>query len=69
MDQTCPIICVLDNEPKFCRVLARLLKTHGFYFVTFTHAEESVAAWASWLSNCVLPNLHMTDYRLLITDH
>ena len=65
MDQTRPIICVLDDQPKFCRVLARLAETHGFYFVTFTHGAEFVAAWASRLPNCVLLDLHVpiTDYR------
>jgi len=30
MDVECPLIAVLDDEPVFCKVLARLLKTHGY---------------------------------------
>jgi len=44
VNQTRPIICVLNDEPKFCRVLSPLLETHGFFVVTFTREEEFVAA-------------------------
>jgi hypothetical protein len=54
MDQTRPIICVLDDEPQFGKALALLLKTHA--------REEFVAAWASRLSNCVLPGSAHADY-------
>jgi len=30
MDQTRPLIGVLDHEPKLCGALVRLLKTRGF---------------------------------------
>lgn len=61
VEQTRPLIAVLDDEPKFCKALARLLKTHGFDVVTFTHGEEFLAASASSLPNCVLLDLHMPD--------
>ena len=54
-----PLIAVLDDEPKFCRALARLLKTYGFDVVTFTHGEEFLAACALRLPNCLLLDLHM----------
>ena len=61
MEKTRPLIVVLDDEPQFCKALARLLKTHGFDVVTFTHGEELLADWASWLPDCVLLDLHMPD--------
>ena len=59
MDQTRPLIAVLDDEPQFCKALARLLKTHGLDVVTFTHGEEFLAACASRLPNCLVLDLHM----------
>jgi FixJ family two-component response regulator len=59
MDQTRPLIAVLDDEPQFCKALARLLKTHGFEVVTFTRGEEFLAACDSRMSNCLLLDLHM----------
>lgn len=61
MDQTRPLIAVLDDEPQFCKALARLLKTHGFDVVTFTRGEEFLAACASRLPDCLLLDLHMPD--------
>jgi CheY-like chemotaxis protein len=61
MDQTRLLISVLDDEPSFCKALARLLKTHGFDVVIFTRGEELLADWASWLPDCVLLDLHMPD--------
>ena len=59
MDPTRPLIAVLDDEPKLCKALARLLKTHGFEVVTFTRGEEFLEACASRLPNCLLLDLHM----------
>lgn len=59
MDQTRPLIAVLDDEPQFGKALARLLKTHGFEVVPFTRGEEFLAACASRLPNCLLLDLHM----------
>jgi FixJ family two-component response regulator len=59
MDQTRPLIAVLDDEPQFGKALARLLKTHGFEVVTFTRGEEFLEACASRLPNCLLLDLHM----------
>ena len=59
MFQNRPLIAVLDDEPQFCKALARLLKTHGFEVVTFTHGEETLAACASRLPDCLLLDLHM----------
>jgi len=59
MDQAHPLIGVLDDEPQFCKALARLLKTHGFDVVTFTRGEELLEACASRLPNCLLLDLHM----------
>ena len=55
------LIAVVDDEPQFCRALARLLKTHDFDVVTFTHGDEFLAACESRLFNCVLLDLHMPD--------
>ncbi len=52
---------MLDDEPKFCRALARLLKTYGFEVVTFTDGEEFLAACTSRLPDCLLLDLHMPD--------
>jgi FixJ family two-component response regulator len=59
MDQTWPLIAVLDDEPNFCKALARLLKTHGFEVLTFTRGEEFLEALASRVPNCLLLDLHM----------
>jgi FixJ family two-component response regulator len=59
MDQTWPLIAVLDDEPNFCKALARLLKTHGFEVLTFTRGEEFLEACASRMPNCLLLDLHM----------
>ena len=61
MDQTQPLIAVLDDEPQFCKALARLFKTHGFEVVTFARGEEFLEACASRLPNCLLLDLHMPD--------
>jgi FixJ family two-component response regulator len=59
MDPTRPLISVLDDEPQYCKALARLLKTHGFEVVTFTRGEEFLDACASRVPNCLLLDLHM----------
>ena len=61
VDQPRPLIAVLDDELQFCKALARLLRTHGFDVVTFTHGEEFLAACASRLPDCLLLDLHMPD--------
>ena len=60
MRETWPIIAV-DDEPKFCSALARLLKTHGFDVVTFTRGDDFLAACASRSPDCLLLDLHMPD--------
>jgi FixJ family two-component response regulator len=59
MDQTWPLIAVLDDESNFCKALARLLKTHGFEVLTFTRGEEFLKACTSRVPNCLLLDLHM----------
>jgi FixJ family two-component response regulator len=61
MNTSRPLIAALDDEPQFCRALSRLLKTHGFDVVTFTHGDEFLAACASRLPDCLLLDLHMPD--------
>jgi DNA-binding response OmpR family regulator len=61
MNESRPLIAVLDDEPQFCKALARLLKTHGLDVVTFTHGDEFLAACASRLPDCLLLDLHMPD--------
>jgi DNA-binding response OmpR family regulator len=61
MDQTRLRISVLDNELKFCRALARLLRTHGFEVMTFTRGEEFRSLALQQLPNCLLLDLHMQD--------
>ena len=61
MDERRPLIAVVDDEPKFCSALARLLKTHGFDVVTFTEGDKFLAACASRLPDCLLLDLHMPD--------
>jgi FixJ family two-component response regulator len=63
MDQPRPFIAVLDDEPQFCKALARLLKTHGFEVATFTKGEEFLAAAASRLPDCLLLDLHMPGFN------
>jgi FixJ family two-component response regulator len=61
MRETRPLIAVVDDEPKFCSALARLLKTHGFDVVTFTRGDDFLAACASRSPDCLLLDLHMPD--------
>lgn len=53
------MIAVVDDEPQFCRALARLLKTHGFDVMTFTDGDDFLAACGSRLPDCLLLDLHM----------
>ena len=61
MNEARPLIAVVDDEPQFCRALARLLKTHGFDVVTFTEGDKFLAACASRVPDCLLLDLHMPD--------
>jgi DNA-binding response OmpR family regulator len=61
MDERRPLIAVLDDEPQFCKALARLLKTHGLDVVTFTRGDTFLAACESRLPDCLLLDLHMPD--------
>jgi FixJ family two-component response regulator len=59
MNEIRPLVSVLDDEPQFGKALARLLKTHGFEVMTFTHVEKFLEACASRMPNCLLLDLHM----------
>lgn len=61
MDEIRPMIAVVDDEPQFCRALARLLKTHGFDVMTFTDGDDFLVACGSRLPVCLLLDLHMPD--------
>ncbi len=61
MDRTRSLIAVLDDEPQFCKAVARLLKTHAFDVVTFTRGEAFLADFASRSPDCLLLDLHMPD--------
>jgi FixJ family two-component response regulator len=61
MNQNRPLIAVLDDEPKMCKALARLLMSHGFEVITFTLGLELLAACAARLPDCLLLDLHMPD--------
>jgi len=61
MNRIRPLIAVLDDEPQFCKAVARLLKTHAFDVVTFTCGEAFLADFASQSPDCLLLDLHMPD--------
>lgn len=61
MNETGPIIAVLDDEPQMCKALGRLLKTHGFRVETFALGAEFLASCASRVPDCLLLDLHMPD--------
>ena len=61
MDRIRPLIAVLDDEPQFCKAVARLLKTHAFDVVTYTCGEVFLADCASRSPDCLLLDLHMPD--------
>ncbi len=61
MDETRSMIAVVDDEPQFCRALARLLKAHGFDVMTFSDGDDFFAACGSRLPACLLLDLHMPD--------
>ena len=50
---------MLDDEPQFCRALARLLKTHQFAVETFSDGGAFLAARAGREPDCLLLDLHM----------
>jgi FixJ family two-component response regulator len=59
MDRIRPLIAVVDDEPQFCKAVARLLKTHAFDVVTFTCGKAFLADCASQSPDCLLLDLHM----------
>jgi len=61
MDQVRPLIAVLDDEAKFCRAVARLLKTHAFDVVTYTSGHVFLADCAAQWPDCLLLDLHMPE--------
>jgi FixJ family two-component response regulator len=61
MLKVAPLIAIVDDEPKFCSALARLLKTHGFDVETFTRGSDFLAAFASRSPDCLLLDLHMPE--------
>jgi FixJ family two-component response regulator len=62
MDPTRPLIAVLDDEPQFCKALARLLKTHAFDVITFTRGDAFLAHCASQSPpSALLLDLHMPN--------
>lgn len=56
-----PLIAVLDDEPRYCRALARLLKCHGFEVATFDQGEMFLESCALRPPDCLLLDLHMPD--------
>lgn len=54
-----PLIAVLDDEPQMCKALDRLLRTYDFRVVTFTVAQDFLAACALQLPDCLVLDLHM----------
>jgi FixJ family two-component response regulator len=56
-----PLIAVLDDEPQFCKAVARLLKTYHFDVLTFTCGEVFLADCATRLPDCLLLDLNMPD--------
>jgi len=61
MNRTTPLIALLDDEPEFCKAVARLLKTHAFDVITFTRGEVFLADCASQSPDCLLLDLHMPN--------
>ena len=59
MNQSPPLIAVLDDEPHMCKALSRLLKTCGFEVMTFALGNDMFTACASRLPDCLLLDLHM----------
>jgi len=61
MENSRPLIAVLDDERQLCKALARLLKTHGLNVVTYTRGEAFLADCMSRRPDCLLLDLHMPD--------
>lgn len=59
VETTDALIYVLDDEPMFCKALARLFKSHGLGVCTFARGEELLVACASRSPDCLLLDLHM----------
>jgi FixJ family two-component response regulator len=61
MDRSRPLIAVLDDEAKFCKAVARLLKTHAIDVVSYTSGDAFLVDFASRSPDCLLLDLHMPE--------
>ena len=53
------VIAVVDDEPKMCVALTRLLKSHGYDVESFSSGDDVLKAVQSAPPDCMLLDLHM----------
>ena len=61
MNQTPPVVAVLDDEPQMRKALRRLLSTHGFRVDTYERGNDFLAALPSHPADCLVLDLHMPE--------
>ena len=61
MNQTPPVIAVLDDEPLMRKALKRLLNTHGFRVEAYERGKDFLAALPTHPVDCLLLDLHMPE--------
>ncbi len=61
MNDSPPVIAVLDDEPKMRKALHRLLATHGFRVEDYERGNELLAALPSHPADCLVLDLHMPE--------
>ncbi len=54
-----PFVAVVDDDPKMCIALSRLLRARGFRVVYFTNGTDFISANPANSFDCVLLDLHM----------
>ena len=66
MNNTKPLIYVVDDNVSICRALTLLLKSHGFKVETFTRASDFLAYKHPNLPSCLILDIRLPDINGLV---
>jgi FixJ family two-component response regulator len=72
MNDSPPVIAVLDDEPRMRSALHRLLATHGYSVENYASGAEFLAVLPTHLPACLVLDLHMPElsgFDVLATLH
>jgi FixJ family two-component response regulator len=59
MPENPPVIAIVDDEPRMCAALSRLLRASGYSVMSFEDGAALLAAPKNQLFACILLDLHM----------